>query len=142
MQQCKYRRNIGIFAYLCDAAVLEEARFRLGMVGVTDLLGVRENQFYVYRSRILNGKHRLPEDARQKLIDALMKSLRPEEVEQLRLESIERKLDRLLAEPRPADESATQEDAREKSTRRPVGAGGDRAPLSGTQGAARPARRR
>jgi hypothetical protein len=70
------------------------------MAGVTDLLGVKEDQFYVYRSRILNGKRRLPEDVRQKLVGALMKSLRPEEVDQLRLERIEEKLDRVLAEPR------------------------------------------
>lgn len=90
------------FSYLCDAAILEEAGHRLGKKGAMILVGVRDNQFYLYRTRLAKGE-RLPADARRKLIEALMGTLKPEEVDAMRMQRIEEKLDRALKEyPRKA----------------------------------------
>ncbi|MBI2528187.1 MAG: hypothetical protein HYV93_19685 [Candidatus Rokubacteria bacterium] len=52
-----------IFHLWCDAAILEEAKHRLGIQRVAELLGVEENQFYVYRNR-----GHLPQGKRDALI--------------------------------------------------------------------------
>ena len=70
------REEQEIFKLLCDLAVLEEARERLGDEETRRLLGSRDvrNWMNPYRS-----KRRLPHEKRDVLLEALARKMKPEE---------------------------------------------------------------
>lgn len=71
-----------IFDHLCDAAVLEEARHRLGDAAIQQVLGVTEDTIYSWRRRYKT--HRFTPEERKGLIDALNKTLAEQPKDPLR----------------------------------------------------------
>lgn len=95
-------RGNTIFEHLCDAALLEEARARLGKEAAMRLINAASNQFYVYRTKLAKGD-RMSAQNRATLVSALTETVTPEEVLRVVIEvrRLQPKIDEALEMFRP-----------------------------------------